>query len=154
MLRGLRAGSDESGFSLIESVIALTIAAIAFTALAAGMISSLKAAVMGRQAQQASDVLQQSMEQLRALGFDALAMRPTDLSTGDALSLSGCSCYDPVHDNTTGTAAEPLVLDAGGSVNPHVRSVTENATVYTVRSYVTKPADSTGVNAQPTRSRS
>ena len=57
MLRRLRDSCDDGGFSLVESVIALTIAAIAFSALAAGMISSLKAVVNGRQAQQASRII-------------------------------------------------------------------------------------------------
>ena len=145
MLRRLRDSCDDSGFSLVESVIALTIAAIAFSALAAGMISSLKAVVNGRQAQQASDVLQQSMEKLRALGYDSLAMRSTDLAVGDTLALSGCSCYNPLNDTTSGASTEPLALDPGGSVNPHVLLITENATVYKVREYVTKPTDTTGV---------
>jgi prepilin-type N-terminal cleavage/methylation domain-containing protein len=144
MLTRLRPRRGDDGFTLVETVVALTIASIAFTALAVGMLASLKAAVGARQAQQASDVLQQQMEQLRGLGYDALAMRPSDLSVNDALALGGCGCYDPVHDNTSGANAESLVLDAGGSVNPHVVTITVNATAFTVREYVTAPTDSTG----------
>jgi prepilin-type N-terminal cleavage/methylation domain-containing protein len=145
MLDRLRCRGDDGGFSLIESVVALAIASVVFTALAAAMISSLKATVYARQAQQASDVVQQSMEQLRAMGFDALVMRSTDLGVNDPLPLAACTCFDPTHDVASGAATEPLVVGSSGSVSPHEATVTVNSTVYTLRSYVTRPADSTGV---------
>jgi prepilin-type N-terminal cleavage/methylation domain-containing protein len=146
MLDRLRCRGDDSGFSLIESVVALAIASVVFTALAAAMISSLKATVYARQVQQASDVVQQSMEQLRASGFDALAMRTSDLVVNDPLPLAACTCFDPTHDVASGASTEPLVVGSSGSLSPHVATVTVNSTVYTLRSYVTRPADSTGVS--------
>jgi type II secretory pathway pseudopilin PulG len=145
MFRKLPSRKGDDGFSLIEAVVALSVASFIFAALAAAMISSITSVVAGRQAQQASDVLQQSMEQLRATGFDSLAMRPSDLSTNDTLPLSGCSCYNPVQNSTTG-ATETLALDNGGAVYPHVTSTTVNSTRYTLRKYVTVPTDSTGAS--------
>ena len=125
---------------------ALSVASFVFAALAAAMISGLTSVVAGRQASQASDVLQQAMEQLRSTGFDSLAMRASDLATNDTLPLSGCSCYNPVRDSTTGSATESLALDNGGAVYPHVTTVTVNSTRYTLRKYVTVPTDSTGAS--------
>lgn len=134
---------DDAGFSLLESVVALGIATIVFTALGAAMISSMKAVLVGRSSQMSADVAQKELEAVRALGFDEIAMRETDLATNDPLAMTATSLYDPAT-NSVSASGEELVLDPVGSVFPHVVTRTVNQTAYTIRTYVTAPADSTG----------
>jgi len=135
----------DDGFSLLESVVALSIAGVIFTAFGASLLSAMRSVVIARTVQQSSNIAEQSLESMRSLGYDANAMRPTDLATNEPLAIAGCSCFDPKANSATGPGTEPLALDAAGSIFPHVTTTTTNATVYTIRRYVTLPTDSTGV---------
>lgn len=131
------------GFTLIESVVALSIAALVFLALAASVISGVKAVAVSRENQQSGDAINQQIESLRAQPIGNVSMRATDLS-GDTHT-SG-NYYDPTADNGTGAAKEPLVLDPAGSVNPHVSTVVQNSVTFTLRTYVTQPTDADGAS--------
>jgi prepilin-type N-terminal cleavage/methylation domain-containing protein len=135
----------DEGFSLLESVVALSIAGVIFTAFGASLLSAMRSVVIARTVQQSSNIADQSLESMRSLGYDANAMRPTDLTTNEPLNIAGCSCFDPKANTATGAGTEPLALDAAGSIYPHVTTTTTNATVYTIRRYVTLPTDNTGV---------
>jgi len=140
----------DEGFSLLESVVALTIAGIIFTAFGASLLSAMRAVVVGRTVQQSANLADKSLESMRSLGYDAVAMRPSDLTVSDPLgsAMTSCSCFDPSKNLASGSGTEALVLDAAGGINPHVTTTTLNSTVYTVRRYVTRPADATGATSK------
>lgn len=137
----------DDGFSLIESVVAMSIATIALLALGFSFIGVVQAAAFSRENQQAGDVLNQALEQARALPYDSLSMQTTDLDVDDTRtpSLSSGKVYDPTSDITSGGSTEPLVLDPAGQIAPHATAVAgTGAATYMVRRYVTLPTDATG----------
>ncbi len=143
MIRVRRRAVDDSGFSLIETVIALLIAGMVFGALATTLISAVQASLFGRQNQQATDFMTRELELMRTLEYGSLAMVSGDLA-GDA-RLSGCGiaqCLD-VNGATAG-GLEPVVTATVGGVNPHTTVLTgveTNHTPFTVSRYITEMAD-------------
>jgi prepilin-type N-terminal cleavage/methylation domain-containing protein len=135
---------DDGGFTLVEQVVALMIAAIVFTAAAYAMIGGLKQSSFAQQNQQSADMLNQAVEKARALSYDQLAMRPADLAVNDPLNVGTCNCFNPTTGGKSGTGVESLVLDPAGQPATHVETVPQNAVTYTVRKYVTLPTDSVG----------
>src|SRR3954451_5479171 len=139
--------SVDDGFSLVETVIAMTIAGVIFSTLAFALVGGVHASVLSQQNQQAGDVLNQAVEQARALKYDQLTMQASDLATGEAgrspaLAVGGD--YNPNTDLASNTAAagfEPLVTDTIGGLGAHVMTVTQNNGSYKLRRYVTQPAD-------------
>ncbi len=129
-------------------VIALTIAAMAFSALSMALISGVHTSLFSQQNQQAGDLLSQTVEKSRALGYDSLSMRFTDLNTGEATrtpAVATCLCFNPKTDQTSGTGVEPLApTDPAGGIFPHVTSYAQNGLTYKVRQYVTQPTDAFG----------
>ncbi|MGZ6792887.1 MAG: type IV pilus modification PilV family protein [Mycobacteriales bacterium] len=148
LMARVHAARADDGFSLVEVIVALTITVIAFGALAFGLVSGVHTSLLAQQNQQAGDLLSQTVEASRALGYDSLAMRPTDLDAGEVTrspSISSCACYAPNTDLTSGTGVEALAAtDPAGGVYPHVKVVNQNGLNYTVRRYVTAPADAYG----------
>jgi prepilin-type N-terminal cleavage/methylation domain-containing protein len=138
---GLPASTD-SGFTLIEAVVALFVLGIIFTALAASAMGSLRASMTARVEQQAIDFATEALEKTRAADYYELANVSADLSSDPRVSACGSEkCIDP----GTGTT-EPLVLSATGNVNPHVSTVNvdlSNNVVMNLYTYITRPADST-----------
>lgn len=137
---GLR--GDDSGFSLIEAVVALMIATVAFTALAAGAMSAIRASLTSRQSQQAADLMAQRIEELRLVDFGGLAISDTapDLASDPAITPCSGGPWQCV-DVGTGTE-ERLYTKAGGAITDHlttVQSDTTNRTSFTVATYVTAP---------------
>jgi type II secretory pathway pseudopilin PulG len=139
---------DDEGFSLVEAVVALAIAGVVFTALAFALVGGAHATVLSRQNQQAGDVLNKVVEQARKATYDALTMRATDLDTGEVSRsprISACGCYDPKVDATSGAGVEPLAAtDPSGVIYPHVSATALNGQQYSLRRYVTVPADAAG----------
>lgn len=136
--------SGDSGFSLVEAVVALTIATAIFTALAFALIGGAKSALLSQQNQQAADVLNQAVEEARGLSYDALGMRAADLSVKEAgrtPTLASCNKYNPLTDTACGAGAEDLVLDINALPAAHADDVAQNGGTFTVRRYVTVPAD-------------
>jgi type II secretory pathway pseudopilin PulG len=133
---------DDSGFSLIESVIALLIATVAFTALAAGTMSAIRGTLTGRQSQQAADFMGRKIEELRLVDFGGLANLSTDSSLATDGAIGPCpsgggSCVDPGNGSP-----ERLVTDPGGAVGVHaydVAGTVSNRTTFHVKVYVTAP---------------
>ena len=130
---------DDSGFTLLEAVVSLMVATVAFTALAAGAMSAIHGTLAGRQNQQAADFMGREIEKLRLVDFGGLAnVDNAELAADSAVSnCSGYKCVDPGN----GTQ-ERIVTDPGGSVSDHeyeVSGTTANQTKYTVKVYVTAP---------------
>jgi prepilin-type N-terminal cleavage/methylation domain-containing protein len=141
-----RRATCDDGFTLIEQIVALMIAAVIFMSLTYALIGGLKQSAFAQQNQQAGDILNQAVEKSRALPYDSLAMVTTDLNTGDALAPGTCTCYNPTNDTKTGAGVEPLVTDVGGLVNPHVSTLTQNGRAFTIRRYITRPVDHIGAD--------
>src|SRR4051812_1679741 len=123
--RNARFRHADDGVTLAETVVALSIAVVVFLALTMAVLGAIRASVLSRQNQQSGDVLNQALEAARATGYDGLAMRSSDLSVNESLNLNS-GYYNPTNDTSTGSAKEPLVLDAAGAVSPHVTTVTQN----------------------------
>lgn len=135
--------SDDEGFGLVETVVALLIAGIVFGALATTLVSAVQASLFGRQNQQATDFMTRELETMRALDFASLANQTADIAGDSRLTACGPAlCLD-----VNGAAAggqEPVVVQTGGSINPHVRVLSDaqtNWTEFTVSSYVTEMPD-------------
>jgi len=127
---------DDSGFSLIEAVVALTIATTLFLALATAAVFSIKTSLAGRQNQQATDFMTRALEDARSMNFGSLGNDLTDISTDSAVG--ACKCLDP----GTGTS-ELLHLIPGAGINPHIKAPQlageSNYTAFKVATYVTEP---------------
>lgn len=145
--------TGDDGFSLVEAIVSLAIATAIFTALAFALVGGTKAGLLSQQNQQAGDVLNQAVEDARALSYGQLAMRQTDLDTGEVGRMPAISAgyYNPTSDSTaedTSTAAVELETlaprDANGLISPHVTTVAQNGRNFTVRRYVTIPNDAAG----------
>lgn len=132
----------DSGFTVVESVVALFVAAIVLLSLAVLLISTARAGVLARQTQQAGDLLNERIEYLRSQPYAAMTMSTTDPQldqTSDSLlasSAAGGLMFSP---NTT---AEALVTASVGAVNPHITtpSPIRNKTSYLLKAYITCPA--------------
>lgn len=139
-LRLRLAPSGDGGFTLIESVMALLIAGVVFSALASSSVAAVKASLAGRQDQQATDFMTRELERARSLGFGALAHTASDL-TGDArlTTCSGGYCLDP--DGSGPLTSETVHVGPGAGVVPHITTPTAaeaNHTTFTAATYVTQ----------------
>jgi Tfp pilus assembly protein PilV len=130
---------DDSGFSLLEAVIALVVATSAFAAMAAGTMSAIRATMMARESQQAADFMGAQLEYDRNLDFGAVASDAAQLAaSGDPLltNCSGNTCFDP------GTGVPERVYTATGAGVPYNTTETAtqtNNTQYKVHAFVTAP---------------
>ena len=138
----MRGPGDDSGFTLVEAVVALFVLGIVFTAMAAAAMGSLRASMSSRAEQQAIDFATEALEQARQADYYSLGHDATDIAA-DTTNVTSCSstwCFNP------GDGPEQLIIAAGGSVNPHttvVSSTVNNGVDFAVSTYVTKPAGST-----------
>lgn len=139
---------DEKGFSLIEMVVAIALVAGVFVAAAQVLTGMMLAGLFSRQNQQAIDVASEQVEKIRGLGYASVAIDPADPTLNPAadpaLVLGGSGLeFTPF----AGAPAEKVAAEVGASITPsHVKTVTLNKTPYTVRTYVTYPADSVGAS--------
>lgn len=131
-----RWASDE-GFTLVEMVVALLIATVIFSAMAAAGIAGVRSSVIARQNQNAVDVLNRTLEQARSVDFASLAMVSSDLQVNDTAITTGTT---PRYLVPGGVGLENVWVGATGTVNPHVvTETTADGLQYTVRTYVTVP---------------
>nr|WP_229734433.1 hypothetical protein [Cellulomonas carbonis] len=120
----------------------MLIAGVVFAALAASLVSAVKASLYSRQNQQATDFMTRELETLRAAGFGALAHTVGTVASDPRLaSCGGTYCLD------VNGVPEPVVTVASGglpSVSTTVSGAEANSTTYTVSRYVTAvPGEST-----------
>jgi len=127
--------SGDAGFSLVETVVAMTVAALVFGALGGVLVTGLKATLVGRQAQQAADLAHRTMEQLRNRDYATLGMDSADAATDPAITASGYAV--PLSNGST--SIEPVALVPTSPINPHVTTTTLNNTTFRVARYVTSP---------------
>jgi prepilin-type N-terminal cleavage/methylation domain-containing protein len=141
MRQAMRRRHQADGFTLIELVVALTIATVIFSAMAAAGLAGVRASVVARQNQQAVDVLNRLVEQTRGVSYASLAMVTTDLQVDDDAISTGPT---PTFEVPNGIGTEDVWADDTGSVDPHVEIVTTtNGMEYTTRTYVTTPVGTT-----------
>lgn len=139
----LRRRSD-AGFSLVEVLVAMTIAVTTLIGLLGASVYALQATVTGRQNQQAADYLNQAVENLRSADFASLTMVTTDLTGDPQITTSGGSYYF-----NPGTGAEPVYAAAVGAVSPHITTLSTSNGTYTLRRYITVPTGTTYTNGAP-----
>ncbi|MEE9228022.1 MAG: type II secretion system protein, partial [Acidimicrobiia bacterium] len=121
------AHSGDRGFTLIESAVALLIAAFIFTALGQTVATALRASGERRLEQQASALTNEAVELIRDLGFDEVALLP---AASDPTRLP-VSTFDP------GTGPENIYEDPAGGIPLQVTTETFNGITYTLTRYVT-----------------
>jgi type II secretory pathway pseudopilin PulG len=130
--------SDDAGFTLVEAMVSLLVLGIVFSALAVASIGALRASLNSRAEQQAIDFATQALERARQLEYYGLGHDATNIAS-DSARVAPCGstwCFNP------GGGAEPLVIQAGGSINPHIETISaalNNGTNFTVATYVTRP---------------
>ena len=136
--------SGEAGFSLVETIVAMTVAALVFGAVGGILLVSLKATLVGRQAQQAADLANRTVEQMRNRDYTTLGLASADAATDPAITASGYAV--PLSNGTT--TVEPVVLLTTSPISQHVTTMTLDGTSFTVARYVTSPpADAVAGNA-------
>lgn len=125
---------------MLEVVLAITIAGSLFAVLAGVLTNTMLTGLFARQSQNAIDLVSETIEGYRSLGYQAVAMDPKKIEATDP-RLGGNKTvgytYDP------GTGGEPLVTLTSGAVDHH-QAITKGLTPYTVWSYVTLPTDAEG----------
>src|SRR5438105_6800791 len=122
---------DESGFTLVEMLVALVLMAIAFTALAGAFGGGLKAVAVQKTRTRANDIATQGIEDLQRFDYNHLglcAAPPGDAPTGlsDTVFLPNC---------TSPTYEQPCPLQAGTVPNSSYTCSAANIQ-YSVRRYV------------------
>jgi prepilin-type N-terminal cleavage/methylation domain-containing protein len=138
--------SGDGGFSLVEMIVALTVAAMLLTGGAYVLGSSMKTVVAVRANSQAAELISESIEQLRSSAYAAVAMDPADLSGDSRISGSpGAQTFDPDAGGSK-FGEETVLAVTGGVVKPHLSSVTRNDQVYSLARYVTVPPTDSSVS--------
>ncbi len=75
--------ADERGFTLVELLVAATIAGIGFLGLAATHVTALRATAVGRNTTVATNLAQDQLEQMRRLPYEQLASSdPANVTVG------------------------------------------------------------------------
>lgn len=134
----------DAGVTLVEIIVAMTMAGIVLVALLGASIAAAKATVNARVNQQAGDLLTKSIEDMRSLDYAALSLRTSDLTADPEITGTPLAWQVP---NGAATTPEAIVSDATGAVYPHITTVTANANngSYTVKRYVTQVAGNSAV---------
>lgn len=132
---------DETGFSLVEVVVAVTMAALLLMAGAQVLGNSLKTIVYARSDSQSAELVSETIERLRNADYAAVAMVAADIvGDPDIGGTPTVPTFDPDGDGPL--LAEPVVVSAGGIVAPHIVTSPRNAQAYELATYVTTPSDS------------
>jgi type II secretory pathway pseudopilin PulG len=150
------ASAADSGFTLVEAVVAILIAGFALAAVGVAVAGGVRGSTTARINQQASDVAESQLETARGQGYDNLAMNTADptlnVGSDSRLMSSGCPngaslCVPVPNPSGSGTVVEGLVTTpSGGWITNHVSTVTDNHVPFTVSTYVTKPSDEAGAS--------
>lgn len=133
---------DDSGFTIVEVIVAMVIIAGVMATALAFLVSGLQTVVQGRQRQTASALATEALERVRALPYDTVTVNSSGVTPAGtaifAVPTSGSYVFDadlPDHDIPGLTGTEPLVLN---EVSGRTRDVTVDNVTYRVHTYVTK----------------
>lgn len=135
-LRQRLASTDDAGFGLVEMVVALLIAGMVFGALATTLVASVRASLLSRQNQQATDYMTQAVEQLRLLSYGSLSVSAAALSGDPRIH----TCASGSGQCLTVNGADEAVVTAdpaGVTVTSTVNDPATNGTTFTLSQYVT-----------------
>lgn len=127
-----RLPTAQSGFLLVEVVVAIAIAGLALLALALSMAGGVRAVQSGRTTAQATALARRAIEAARALGWDALA---------HPVGAAGASTYDP---DAAGSLPTETVVESGDGGVSSATTETFQGTVFDVRLYVTNALTAAG----------
>ena len=140
--------ADDSGFTLVEVMVAMMVFATIATALGYTAMGALRASNMSRAEQQAIDFGTQKLEDLRAIDYASLGH---DLATDTAADPRITSCTSPKDtarkcaswtDPTSGSTHEEYLVDGALASHSEVADTTlSNSSTYTISYYVTQPAE-------------
>ncbi len=136
ILRRLARGArSDDGFTLVELMIALVLAAMMFLALGFTLVAAMSGTADSRRNQQAGDFISERLEGYRSADYASVAMRSP---LGVDSRIDATNKFDP------GTGVkEPIIADPAGVVVPR-ETVRRDGTTYDIATYVTVPADSGG----------
>jgi prepilin-type N-terminal cleavage/methylation domain-containing protein len=147
-MRDLRCPGDDEGFTLVESMVAMVVAALMFGALSLGVVSALRATVFSRQNQQASDLLTEYVETTRNLSYGSIANDATGAdfaqdTCGGAVAwpcvtgTGAARSFDP--DGSGPLPTEPIYAVVGAAIVPHIATgVVRSSTSFTLSRFVTQ----------------
>ncbi len=134
----------EAGFTLVELLVTMAVIAGCLLGLIAMQMRAMETTAAAKQRQQATQLANRTMEQIRALPYTTVQMglSSADLIAPDAnlWNVSGVWRFRPTYHPSLD---EPLVVSAGQAsapLNPHVQPATSTRvgnTQYDVRAYVT-----------------
>lgn len=135
---------EESGFTLVEALVSITILAVGAFTVAQTLIFGLSTSGLSRQKLAARSAVDQQMEQARALNYENLVLsdttaltHSTDPTSPDYWVDQSAQTFDP--DGTGPLAAEPLVRVAGASPSlvHYQNPLVNGSTTYSAYRYVT-----------------
>ncbi len=124
------ARADQAGFTLIEVLVATSIAAIGFLGLAATHVTALRATVLGRNVSIATNIATEALENLRRQPYDEIASTSATAVPQDGVTFSRQTTVAAI-----GTTSKKVTMNvswtdqfgthtAGASTSPGVQLVT------------------------------
>ena len=136
---------SSGGFTLVEVVVAMAMATALFTALAYAATTAIKSTQVGRQNQQAADLANQTLEDVRSLDWGAIVNDPGTLQCGVDPNLDCSGDPSVVVDGTS----EEVLQQSGGLVGlapdgAYPVTYSTNGVDYQVFTYVTTPTGGDG----------
>ena len=135
---------DESGFSLIEVVLAVGLLATIVSTLAHGMIDGLSVVTFARQRDIATSLANEALEQVRALPFSEVVMGNDDLAAGTDPLITSTGSGASLAYQFRGRTISRTAVTSRPPLVPHQTTVAPEptGTTYVTSVYVT--ADPTG----------
>lgn len=128
----------EDGVTLVEVIVSMALVALVVALAMQQFGAADRTGSLARAGTQATAVARKAIEAAQSLGFDALAHLPGQLAADPNVSAGK---YDP--DASGPLAAEDVVVDPDGGLDPYVTTETHNAVDYEARRYVTASSDAT-----------
>ena len=140
--------TSDGGFSLLEAVVALMIAAGVFSAISVALVQTVRASLQARQSQIAADLMNRQVEYIRSLDYSKATQIATDIATDVGVDpLLSYSTGQDTYYLTTSAGQEPIVAGTVGLITQHKQVLRQQNTDYTIRTYITKVTDASNANA-------
>ncbi len=143
----VRRRRTSAGMTLVELLVSLAVAGVILGAGAVGLVGAVGGLDYARENREATDLLTEVIEGARSEDLAAVAVRSdaagqAELAADPNLTTSGgVRWLDP--DGTGPLGVEEVVTSSTGAITPR-RQLVRDGTPYTVRTYVTEPADAAG----------